>query len=534
MGSCFSDIAGGKLATGGIGEERQDEVLEAVHALTSTRGLSSVLELSLSASNLRNRDTFSKSDPITILYAKRRDGSMDELGRTEVILNSLAPVWVTKLKLSYNFEEVQALLFQVYDVDTKFGNIPPKNIPIQQQQFLGQLECALSEIVTAPNRTLTRSLQDRKNPTGGTLQMQELGVLTIKAEEMVYCKSVVELIIGCSNLANMDFFTRSDPFLRISRLYEDGSFIPVYKTEVKKNDLNPTWKPISMTLQQLCNGDMDCPLKFECFNFNSSGRHDLIGATQTSLNEIKTIFEHQDGKDLIQPSGGHALNKVRGKIFVKALSISVQPTFLDYIFGGFELSFLVAVDFTASNGNPYQRDSLHYVDPSGRPNDYQTAIIAVGEVLEYFDTDKKFTAWGFGGRPYHNGPVSHCFSLSGDQRDAEVVGVQGILHAYGEAVRRVILAGPTIFGPIINAASALASDAMLQGKQMYYVLLIITDGVITDLQESINALVRASDLPLSVLIVGVGGADFTEMDILDADKRCLASTEFEGKVAVRD
>lgn len=39
------------------------------------------------------------------------------------------------------------------------------------------------------------------------------------------------------------------------------------------------------------------------------------------------------------------------------------------------------------------------------------------------------------------------------------------------------------------------------------------DGVITDLQESINALVKASGLPLSVLIVGVGGADFTEMEV---------------------
>ena len=39
------------------------------------------------------------------------------------------------------------------------------------------------------------------------------------------------------------------------------------------------------------------------------------------------------------------------------------------------------------------------------------------------------------------------------------------------------------------------------------------DGVITDLQESINSLVQASSFPLSVLIVGVGGADFTEMEV---------------------
>lgn len=39
------------------------------------------------------------------------------------------------------------------------------------------------------------------------------------------------------------------------------------------------------------------------------------------------------------------------------------------------------------------------------------------------------------------------------------------------------------------------------------------DGVLTDLQETKDALVRASDLPLSILIVGVGGADFTQMEV---------------------
>lgn len=37
--------------------------------------------------------------------------------------------------------------------------------------------------------------------------------------------------------------------------------------------------------------------------------------------------------------------------------------------------------------------------------------------------------------------------------------------------------------------------------------------MITDLQETKDAFVMASDLPLSILIVGVGGADFKEMEV---------------------
>ena len=37
------------------------------------------------------------------------------------------------------------------------------------------------------------------------------------------------------------------------------------------------------------------------------------------------------------------------------------------------------------------------------------------------------------------------------------------------------------------------------------------------MQQTISSIVNASDLPLSIVIVGVGNADFDKMDVLDAD-----------------
>ena len=45
----------------------------------------------------------------------------------------------------------------------------------------------------------------------------------------------------------------------------------------------------------------------------------------------------------------------------------------------------------------------------------------------------------------------------------------------------------------------------------YTVLLIVTDGVINDMAQTKEAIVAASDLPLSIIIVGVGEADFSNM-----------------------
>ena len=42
----------------------------------------------------------------------------------------------------------------------------------------------------------------------------------------------------------------------------------------------------------------------------------------------------------------------------------------------------------------------------------------------------------------------------------------------------------------------------------YQVLLIITDGAITDIQETKHEIVQASRLPMSIIIIGVGNDDF--------------------------
>lgn len=74
--------------------------------------------------------------------------------------------------------------------------------------------------------------------------------------------------------------------------------------------------------------------------------------------------------------------------------------------------------------------------------------------------------------------------------------------------------------------------AALPSPKQYFVLLIITDGVITDMDETRNAIVNASRMPMSIIIVGVGNADFAAMEFLDGDDGRLRSTA--GEAAMRD
>lgn len=56
----------------------------------------------------------------------------------------------------------------------------------------------------------------------------------------------------------------------------------------------------------------------------------------------------------------------------------------------------------------------------------------------------------------------------------QVEGIQGILKAYTSALYNVSLAGPTLFGPVITAASLIASQSLGNNHHKYYVLLIVT------------------------------------------------------------
>lgn len=69
-------------------------------------------------------------------------------------------------------------------------------------------------------------------------------------------------------LDKKDLFGKSDPFLVISRCKEDGVYVPVFKSEVIRKELNPRWKLFEISLQQLCNGDLHRPLRFEVFDWN--------------------------------------------------------------------------------------------------------------------------------------------------------------------------------------------------------------------------------------------------------------------------
>lgn len=80
--------------------------------------------------------------------------------------------------------------------------------------------------------------------------------------------------------------------------------------------------------------------------------------------------------------------------------------------------------------------------------------------------------------------------------------MEEILQNYKDQLNVVELHEPTNFAPVIKDTIEIAKK--YQDGKHYFVLLIITDGIISDMTLTKDAIIEASGLPISIIIVGVG------------------------------
>jgi Copine/C2 domain len=288
----------------------------------------------------------------------------------------------------------------------------------------------------------------------------------------------------------------SSPFYELYRRIDrptGASWISVYRSNACRADLNPLWMGSTLDIEATCNGDLNRSMKLIVWDHRKTGKHKLMGEFETSMRGfIEAGMEqqgmgftlHSDGDKevgtiqvlealLSEPVHNRALSpggpwktepkesriasphpaKPKEAAIVKTNN-SDRPEFVDYLSGGCQISLAVAIDFTASNGDPRQPGTPHYFHPpeSKEWNDYEKAIFAVGSILAKYDSDQRFPVWGFGAK--YNNVVRHCFQCG---TDVEVDGVQGIMDAYRGVFRTPLtMSYPTKLMEVIQTAAAYA------------------------------------------------------------------------------
>ena len=236
--------------------------------------------------------------------------------------------------------------------------------------FIGAYEFTLHEVVTAHDQTLSKDLICSDRPTGKS------GRIKITADERSGGNNE-ELSYRLSGT-----FPSNDGmnFFMVYKFISPQVYKPVYKSEIMAS-LNGAfmWKPCSILTSELANEDPEREIRVEFFKSQKSGLNKNLGYISLNLGQLK---EGTRDFPLLRTNG----KPTEYQITFEVADFDQRHSFLEYVFGGCQIQLAIAVDFTLSNGHPSNRDSLHCADMN--KNEYLQAIRQVGNIIQYYDSDK--------------------------------------------------------------------------------------------------------------------------------------------------
>ena len=353
-----------------------------------------------------------------------------------------------------------------------------------------------------------------------SIDIEDIGTLEInykKKEEQNNELNDETSIFQFSIILNNDIFNAKESlegiYFVIKNVKDGKRKRPVYKSHEYNFKLNEKKNSsfISLDSNVLCNND-DSPIFFELYAPKIK-KAECIGYCSFYIKQLKSnLIEDKFEKIEIR-------SKDNGKLGTLEINYSCSKiiSFEHYIKNG-QINLDIAIDYTESNGSPNDPNSLHYMKAEGG-NDYEKAIKSCGEIIANYDFDQLFPVYGFGGIPPNSKEVNHCFNINFNEDNPEIFSIENIIKCYRESLGKVKFSGPTQFSPIIKKVMSDIYDELLNKKEEnhYHILLILTDGISIDLVDTINCIVEASKLPLSIVIVGIGERDFENMEVLDGD-----------------
>lgn len=109
------------------------------------------VQLKISARNISDLDTLTKSDPQCTVY-EQRDEQWVQVGETEEINNTLNPDFARSITVRYYFEKIQKFKFEMKDVD--------KN---DRFDMIGCVEVTMGNLMGAPKQTYSTNLSHNGN-----------------------------------------------------------------------------------------------------------------------------------------------------------------------------------------------------------------------------------------------------------------------------------------------------------------------------------------------------------------------------------
>jgi hypothetical protein len=203
-----------------------------------------------------------------------------------------------------------------------------------------------------------------------------------------------------------------------------------------------------------------------------------------------------------------AKNKPFGKLYLDNFSIKSHYSFMDlYSKHGINIVPIVAVDYSLANLTFNQQQYTIHTLKENTPNDYIDCLGSIGKAFHHFN--RFMLSYGFGAKTVMDPsmPTSNVFATSGDFKKPFAKNGEELINNYKSTLKNVTLSLPAVQSDIVKFVCDLAEregQDSIKDIKNYYVLVIMMAGMVDDFRETIRQMLRAQDLPLSILVIKMG------------------------------
>lgn len=328
-------------------------------------------------------------------------------------------------------------------------------------------------------------------------------IIVIKVTELKDNQKYVNFNFEIQHDNNIQFTKNK---FRFNYVIKHGLDLYQSETISRQGTFNASHIPMSL---------LDSNFNIEFINYKNK----CIKSIDIELNE----FLNKNGKFQTITLPIHKKKQIQ---LINKSEIKQSFSFIDYLKSGVQIGMSIAIDFTRSNGLPSDPQSLHYIS-QGQMNQYENVIYSCGKIISHYNHEQKFTVYGFGANLQGQNIQSMSFPINGNSNDPSIHTIDNVIEQYHQIVHTLDFSGPTYFGPVLKETIKNINKEREINNLKYTILMILTDGIINDMNECIDLLIKADKLPLSVIIIGIGNSDFSQMEELNMENNTLISNDGE-------
>ena len=191
-------------------------------------------------------------------------------------------------------------------------------------------------------------------------------------------------------------------------------------------------------------------------------------------------------------------------------------TLFDYLKAGITLEGYIGIDFTSG--------IEHITDTES--NQYLQAIAGIREIV--FDFIRDFEVYGYGAKIIDSNDNNNndYFNLSLQENNV-LRGYTNIENAYIECLNKIKFSDNNSLSPLINNIRKVIYNKYKADTYSILFLLINSPPKNDDFQNTIDALIENSFLPLSIVVIGIGNSEFEDIKRLFSNKNKISSKGME-------